>query len=112
MCGTYRCFKFNLECPGLKGFDVGDVVAQVPWGARRVQELSLLVNTVLEATQKNGNGNSNEVEGEGWDGDSYDGGDGYGINSKTAVMCSTKEHFEDAMTEEEQQMELGSVIWI
>jgi len=47
MCGTYRCFKFNLECTGLKGFDVGDVVAQVPWVARRVQELSLLVNTVL-----------------------------------------------------------------
>ncbi|KAH9560146.1 hypothetical protein CY35_06G091500 [Sphagnum magellanicum] len=32
MCGTYRCVKFNLECPGLKGFDVDDVVAQMDRG--------------------------------------------------------------------------------
>jgi hypothetical protein len=42
MCGTYRCVKFNLECPGLKGFDAGDVVAQVPWGACRVFALGLV----------------------------------------------------------------------
>ncbi|CAM6022261.1 unnamed protein product [Sphagnum balticum] len=47
MCGTYRCVKFNLECPGLKGFDVGDVVAQVPWGACRVFALGM-----IEAEQK------------------------------------------------------------